>query len=182
MGLCGLRPHNLLIDYNPVLSTETTGPHCESLAMLSYFELPFQAPSHDHNLFFRFLECILQHFGLNKTHPPPPPPLTPTKVGRNNESALWLSLVIVITFHYCKFPWHKRYYSTIESMFILLLASINYFHFAPSALSYPARNRGTKFDKNNWWSTERYILRKTYTSKFLWKTVKNLSKITIQIK
>ena len=48
--LCGLRPHNLLIDCNPVLSTEPTGPHCESVTMLSYIELSFQAPSFDHNL------------------------------------------------------------------------------------------------------------------------------------
>ena len=48
--LCGLRPHNLLIDCNPVLSNEPTGPHCESLTMLSYIELWFQAPSYDHNL------------------------------------------------------------------------------------------------------------------------------------
>ena len=51
--LCGLRPHNLLIDCNPVLSTEPTGPHCESLTILSYIELSFQAPSYDHNLFTR---------------------------------------------------------------------------------------------------------------------------------
>ena len=51
--LCGLRPHNLLIDCNPVLSTEPTGPHCESLTMLSYIELSFQAPSYDHNLLTR---------------------------------------------------------------------------------------------------------------------------------
>ena len=52
-GLCGLRPHNLLIDCNPVLSTEPTGPHPESLAMLSYIQLPFQAPSYDYNLLTR---------------------------------------------------------------------------------------------------------------------------------
>ena len=44
---------NLLIDCNPVLSTEPTGPHCEILTMLSYIELSFQAPSYDHNLFTR---------------------------------------------------------------------------------------------------------------------------------
>ena len=33
--LCGLEPHNLSIDCNPVLSTEPTGPHFESLTMLS---------------------------------------------------------------------------------------------------------------------------------------------------
>ena len=32
--LCGLRPNNLLIDCNHVLSTEPTGPHCEILTML----------------------------------------------------------------------------------------------------------------------------------------------------
>ena len=37
--LGGLRPHNLLIDCNPVLSTEPTGPHCKSLAMRFYIEL-----------------------------------------------------------------------------------------------------------------------------------------------
>ena len=36
-----------------MLSTKPTGPHCESLTMLSYIELPFQAPSYDHNLFTR---------------------------------------------------------------------------------------------------------------------------------
>ena len=51
--LCGLRPHNLLIDCNPVLSTGPTGTHCESLTMLFYIELSFQAPSYDHNLFTR---------------------------------------------------------------------------------------------------------------------------------
>ena len=48
--VCGLRLHNLLIDCNPVLSTEPTGPHCGSLTMLSYIELSFQAPSYDYNL------------------------------------------------------------------------------------------------------------------------------------
>ena len=47
---CGLRPHNLLFDCNPVHSTEPTGAHCESLTILSYIELSFQAPSYDHNL------------------------------------------------------------------------------------------------------------------------------------
>ena len=51
--LCGLRLHNLLIDCNPVVSTEPTGPHYESLTMLSYIELSFQAPSYDHKLFTR---------------------------------------------------------------------------------------------------------------------------------
>ena len=51
--LCGLRPHNLLIDCNPVLSSEPTGPLCESLTMLSYIALSFQASSYDHNLFTR---------------------------------------------------------------------------------------------------------------------------------
>ena len=41
------------IDCNPVLSTEPTGPYCESLTMLAYIELSYQAPSYDHNLFTR---------------------------------------------------------------------------------------------------------------------------------
>ena len=59
--LCGLRPHNLLIDCNPVLSTELTGPHYVSLTMLSYIELSFQAPSYDHILLPRvhtLTECF----------------------------------------------------------------------------------------------------------------------------
>ena len=57
--LCGLRPHNLLIDCNHVLSTEPTGPHCESISMLSYFELSFQAPSYYHNLLTRVYTLII---------------------------------------------------------------------------------------------------------------------------
>ena len=52
-ALCGLRPHNLLIDCNPVLSYEPTGLHYESLAMISYVELSFQASSYDHNLIYK---------------------------------------------------------------------------------------------------------------------------------
>ena len=51
--LCGLPPRNLLFDRNPLLSTEPTGSHCESLSMLCYNELLFQAPSYDHNLLAR---------------------------------------------------------------------------------------------------------------------------------
>ena len=53
LDLCGLRPHNLSIGCNPVLSTEPTGPHCESLTMLSYIELSVQALCYDHKLFTR---------------------------------------------------------------------------------------------------------------------------------
>ena len=51
--LCEVRPHNLIIDCNPELSTEPIGPHFKSLPMLSYVELSFQASSYDHNLFTR---------------------------------------------------------------------------------------------------------------------------------
>ena len=51
--LRGLRPHSLLIDCDPALSTEPTGPHCGSLTILSYIELSIQAPSYNHNLFTR---------------------------------------------------------------------------------------------------------------------------------
>ena len=62
--LCGLRPHNLFVDCNPVLSTEPTGKHCESLTMLSYIELSFQAPSYDHNLLTRVytLTSVIKFF------------------------------------------------------------------------------------------------------------------------
>ena len=45
--------HNLLNDFNPVLSTETTGSYRKSLTLLSYIELSFQAPSYDHILLIR---------------------------------------------------------------------------------------------------------------------------------
>ena len=70
--LCGLRPHNLLIDCNPVLYTDPTGPHCYTLIMFSDIELSFQASSDDHNFFTRVytlthpfkLSIISAHFQL----------------------------------------------------------------------------------------------------------------------